>query len=103
MTLIIRQEAADDVRGFARRMMATNPRTAQQFVSRVVDTFRLLEAMPLLGAVAPAAWGVDPAVRFMTLRRFRRFVIVYRPLPDGVVIVRVVEGRQNLPAVLGGP
>jgi toxin ParE1/3/4 len=103
MTLIVRQQADDDVTELTTRIAANTPRTAIRFVDRLHRTFRLLEAFPYLGSIPPSGLGLDPAIRFMTMRRYHRVVIVYLPLPDGVDIVRVVEGNRDLGAVLGDP
>ena len=103
MTLIVRQQADDDMTAMTTRIAATSPRTAQRFVDRLNRTFGLLETFPLLGSVPPTWLGLDPAIRFMTMRRYYRVVIVYLPLPDGVEIVRVVEGNRDLATVLGDP
>ena len=103
MTLIVRQQADDDVTDLTTLIAATSPRTAVRFVDRLNRTFRLLEAFPHLGSALPAALAPDPALRFMTMRRYHRVVIVYLPLSYGVEIVRVVEGNRDLAAVLGDP
>lgn len=103
MTLIVRVQADDDVTALTARVAATSPRTAARFVDRLHRTFQLLETFPHLGSALPAALGLDPALRFMTMRRYHRVVIVYLPLPDGVDVVRVVEGNRDLATVLGDP
>ncbi len=103
MTLIVRQQADDDMAELTARIAATSPRTAIRFVDRLHRTFRLLEAFPHLGSALPPALAPDPALRFMTMRRYRRVVIVYLPRPDGVEIVRVVDGNRDLATVLGDP
>lgn len=104
MTLIVRHQADDDITAMTARIAVNgSPRTALRFVDQLHRTFRLLETFPHLGSVFPAALGLDPALRFLTMRRYRRVVIVYLPLPDGVDVVRVVEGNRNLAALLGDP
>jgi toxin ParE1/3/4 len=103
MTLIVRQQADDDVTAMTARIAANSPRTALRFVDRLNRTFRLLESMPLLGSLPPAGLNLPPGTRFMTMRRYHRVVIVYLPLPDGVEIVRVVEGNRDLATLLADP
>lgn len=103
MTLIVRHQADDDMTDLTARIAANSPRTAARFVDRLQRTFRLLEAFPHLGSLPPPGLGLDPAIRFMTIRRFRRVVIVYLPLPDGVDDVRVVEGNRDLANLLADP
>ncbi len=103
MTHIVRQQADDDVTDLTTRLAANSPRTALRFVGRLNRTFLLLETFPHLGSVPPVGLGLDPALRFMTMRRYHRVVIVYLPLPDGVEVVRVVEGNRDLATVPGDP
>lgn len=93
MTLIVRQEAAEDARLITAQLQATRPRIANQFAARLTRTFRLLEQFP-------PSLGADPDLRFMTMRKFHRVVIVFLPLPDGVDVLRVLEGNRDLAALL---
>ncbi|HEX3672981.1 MAG TPA: type II toxin-antitoxin system RelE/ParE family toxin [Rhizomicrobium sp.] len=70
---------------------------AELILGRIWETIRTLAFMPGLGSPRP-----------YLNRKTRAFpsppwLIVYAPLPslDGIRIVRVVDGRRDLPAVLG--
>jgi plasmid stabilization system protein ParE len=70
---------------------------AELVIGRIWETIRTLAFMPGLGSPRP----------YLT-RKTRAFpappwLIVYAPLPslDGIRIVRVVDGRRDLPSVLG--
>ncbi len=54
---------------------------------------RLLAANPALG---PARPDTAPELRLFPIRRY---VILYRMLPDGIEVVRVVHGMRDLPAL----
>jgi plasmid stabilization system protein ParE len=40
------------------------------------------------------------ALRVFHVSGFEKMLILYRPLPDGIEILRVVHGSRNLPALL---
>ena len=100
MTLIVRQEAAEDARLMTAQLRATRPRIANQFAAQLTRTFRLLELFPHLGSEFPPSLAADPNLRFMTMQKFHRVVIVFLPLPDGVDVFRVLEGNRDLAALL---
>jgi plasmid stabilization system protein ParE len=56
--------------------------------------------MPELGSLCE----FDPPhladIRSWTLRKFRHFVILYRPMEDGVEVIRVVHGSQDMQSLL---
>ena len=67
-----------------------NPATAARFVARLEEHCRLLAAHPLLGRVRDA---LAPQLRSLA---YGRYVIFYRALPDGVVIVRVLHAARDV-------
>jgi plasmid stabilization system protein ParE len=70
---------------------------AELIVNRIDETIQVLAYMPAMGrprfylARAARVFAVSP------------WLVVYTPLPDldGILVVRVVDGRRDLPAVLG--
>jgi toxin ParE1/3/4 len=72
---------------------------ALNFLSASYETFALLADNPNMG------WGSrlkNPAVKTLRVFRvstFERMLILYRPLSDGVDILRVVHGSRNLRAL----
>jgi len=89
-----------DLEGIADYIQQHNPDAAHRFLLAAQKAFNLLTSQPLLGEVYPHPRHSD--LRFWTLgRRFRNYVIFYRPIADGVEIIRVLHGSQNFPKVLG--
>jgi toxin ParE1/3/4 len=56
--------------------------------------------MPLLGGEWLTGRAAYTGLRFWTLREFPMYVVIYRPLPDGVEILRVVHGARDLGRLL---
>jgi toxin ParE1/3/4 len=75
----------------------SGPMRADMVLSRIEETMRVLAFMPGMGRIRYDL--ADNARTFSTAP----WVIVYVPLADldGVRILRVVDGRRDLPAVLG--
>lgn len=100
MTLRARPRAETDVLDIAERIGEDRPRTAAEFADHVLGTFELLERLPLLGSIPPVPELAAAGLRLFTVSRFRKYVILYRPLPDGVEVLRVIDGRRDLPALI---
>jgi toxin ParE1/3/4 len=73
-----------------------NPTAAAQFISELEQRCLLLSARPLSGRVR------DELVRGLRSVPDSRYVIFYRPIKDGVEIVRVVHGARDLRRALQG-
>jgi len=78
----------------------SNPEVGHRFLLAAHETFSLLATQPEMG------WHCrlkDPrlaSIRVFRVRGFEKMVILYRPRPDGVEIVRIVHGSRNLEAFL---
>ena len=79
---------------------AASPDIGHRFLVAAHETFALLATQPEMG------WHsrlTDPALGSMRVFRvsgFKRTLVLYRPRPDGVEILRVVGGSRNLEALL---
>jgi toxin ParE1/3/4 len=71
-------------------------RLALRFLDAAEETFRKLSLMPSLGPVHSTAQGI----RTWQVKGFERYIIAYRPLNDGVEIIRVLHGARNWQALL---
>lgn len=85
----------DDIASYIQRH---NMDAAHRFLEAAEQAFALLASQPLLGEFY--LHPQYPELRIWTLgRRFRNYVVFYRPLAEGVEIVRVLHGaRDQLPA-----
>jgi len=92
--------AYKDLNGIASYIQQHNPDAAHRFLIIAEKTFHLLASQPLLGEAFPHPKHSE--LRFWALgRRFRNYVVFYRPTAEGVEIVRVLHGARNLPSALG--
>ena len=99
MTVTKTPAAYGDLSSIAGYIQQHNPDAAHRFLIAAEKEFHRLASQPLLGELYPHT--KFPKLRFWTLgRRFRNYVIFYQPTPEGVEIIRVLHGAQNLPSVL---
>lgn len=98
MSVRYRPLAQVDVLELADQLGSVYPPVGRAFLDRVEETVRLLEQFPQIGAEPPATLPADPAIRFFPVRRFRNYLIAFKPLPDGngIEVVRVIDGRRDL-------
>jgi toxin ParE1/3/4 len=68
-----------------------NPEAADKFILKIISRFPRLAAMPHLGRQREE---LSPRLRSFPVGRY---VIFYRPLYNGVEIVRVLNGARDLP------
>lgn len=61
---------------------------------------RLLEA-PLIGRQRDSANERMKGLRSWPIPGFSNYLVFYRPLPDGIEVVRVLHGARDLASILG--
>ena len=72
-----------------------NADAAERFLDAVEATFDFLAENPMLGGLCifnhPAAHGL----RRWSTRGFKRYIIFYRPLNDGIEVVRLLHASRD--------
>lgn len=93
--LILSPEAQDDLDSIYDYLAENSFNGARHFAQEFDRIFRLLSQSPYLGRSSD--YGSN-------LRRFsvHPYVVFYRPTGNGIEIVRVLHGRQNMSAILRG-
>jgi toxin ParE1/3/4 len=71
---------------------ADNRKAADAMIDRIIDTFDVLPAMPFAGRACPE-FGDD--LRSIVVGNY---IVFYTALSDGIEIVRVMHGRQDIGA-----
>jgi toxin ParE1/3/4 len=67
-----------------------NPEAADRVLDDIEQQFHALADNPLMGRLRP---GIAPELRYFTVGKY---LILYRTVPDGVQIVRVIHGARDL-------
>jgi len=88
-------QANDDLWELWATIAIDKPKAANRFVGRIYAAEDLLADFPQLGE---ARTDLAPDLRKWTVGLYLMF---YRITPDGVDIVRIVHGAQDLPALTG--
>lgn len=98
--IVKRPRAQGDIEDIAVYIGQHNPKAADRFVDSVEDAMGFLAEMPELGSLCEFEPTHLVDVRSWTLRKFRKYVILYRPLEDGIEVIRVTQGSQELETLL---
>ncbi len=85
-----RPQAALDILDIWDHIAADNPEAADRWVDQIDATFDLMATQPLMGRARPEL-GDD-----LRCHPFRRYVIYYLPLKDGIEVVRVLHSARDV-------
>jgi toxin ParE1/3/4 len=73
---------------------------ADRFTAAAEKTIERLAGMPGIGS----RWGGDQPqladVRFFPVSRYPNHLVFYRPLEDGIEVVRVLHGARDIESIL---
>jgi toxin ParE1/3/4 len=77
-----------------------NPGLAGRFLAAVETTFSRLAEMPGLGGLCELDIPGCPDLRVFPVKRFAKYLVFYRALPDGIDVIRVLHGAQDIEGIL---
>jgi toxin ParE1/3/4 len=97
-----RDGARRDLIGVYRRYARdAGVRIADRFLASAEATFQRLAGMPQMGTAYEHEHPALVGLRFLPLSSpFTKFQVFYRPVTDGIEIVRVLHGARDLDRVL---
>ena len=72
---------------------------ALRFLAAARETFSLLATQPQIGWPARLKNPLLKSLKVFRVSGFDRMLIIYRPGPDGIDIVRVLHGSRSLQAL----
>lgn len=72
---------------------------ALRFLDAARSAFALLATQPSIGWNARLRRSSLRSLRVFRVRGFEKMLILYRPLADGIDVLRVVHGSRNLQAL----
>ena len=91
--MLIQQSAWEDIRQIARyKIKAVGPKSAENFMKKILDTMRLLEETPLLGPLHH-----DDDLRRLGYRKLfcGEYICIYKVVEDRAVVLRVFHGSES--------
>ncbi|MBM9537079.1 type II toxin-antitoxin system RelE/ParE family toxin [Desulfobulbus alkaliphilus] len=81
--------------------IARDNRSAADKVYAAEQTFASLVAMPEIGTLYQPKRLWLNGIRFYPIKQFHNYVIYYKPIADGIEIIRVLHARMNRDRKLG--
>lgn len=97
MTLqVIRHDAAEqDLIRHVEHIAQNSPKSARRFLQAAEDAFERLAFLPGLGTLCEFRNPLVGDLRFWVIRGFPNHLIIYRPLDNGIEVVRVLHGARD--------
>jgi toxin ParE1/3/4 len=92
-----RQDLVEIFRYYARE---AGFRVAQRFFAQAEATVTRLAQMPGMGTSYEHDHPALAGIRYFPVSRFRNYIIFYRPVADGIEIVRVLHGARDIATIL---
>jgi len=74
--------------------------TAIRFTESAQGTIDRIAGMPGMGAPVEYRRRRAKYLRFMTIPRFRKYLVFYRERSDHIEVVRILYGRRDVPKLL---
>jgi toxin ParE1/3/4 len=77
-------------------------RVADRFFIEAEATLNRLAGMPGMGTRYDSEDPLYADLRYFPVSRFRTYVVFYRPIPDGIEVLRVLHGARDIASILAG-
>jgi toxin ParE1/3/4 len=81
-----------DIAEYLQKMQ--DERLALRFLDAAEKTFTKLAQMPTIGAVFQSE-KLSEAIRTRLVKGFEKYVIIYRQIPDGIEVIRVLHTSRQ--------
>jgi toxin ParE1/3/4 len=101
-TIAVRLEARRDIDGIFVRIAADNFDAAIRVDDAIIASFHLLAENPSAGARCEFPQADVADLRFWPVKRYPDYLVIYRPLADGIDVVRVIHGAMDMDRVIRG-
>ena len=97
---VIRPAAARDIDEQAEHLAQESESLAERFITAATRTIQDIAGMPGLGSVYPVASTTLQDLRTWPIRGFRKYLVFYVPLEDGIEVIRVLHGARDIERIL---
>src|SRR5262249_55547723 len=78
----------------------SGPERAIRFLRAADATCATLAGMPGMGTLYEPDEPLYAGLRYFPIARHRNFLVFYRPLPDGIEVLRVLHGARDIAGAL---
>ena len=93
--------ALTDLEEQAEYIRLRSPRSALRFLDAAEALFRQLASMPGLGEPFETANPLFQDLRCFPIPKFPSQIVYYKPLRDGIVVIRVLHGARDADRIFG--
>lgn len=76
------------------------PKRAIRFLRSAESTMAMLAGMPGMGTRYEPDEPLYVDLRYFPIPRFRMYLVFYRPIHDGIEVLRVLHGARDLAGIL---
>jgi toxin ParE1/3/4 len=97
-----RPNARRDLRDHFVYIGRSNEAAARRFLQAADQAMARLAEWPEMGGLWESDNPALEGLRCWTISRFRNYVIFYRPTSDGIDVIRVLHGAQDIEPLLEG-
>ncbi len=88
--------AAGGVDDIVEFLFQRSPRAARRFFTAVWETYEWLSRVPEGGSEIDVLLKTTyRGMRFSQVKRFKNYLIFYLPIPDGIIVYHVLDGRRD--------
>jgi toxin ParE1/3/4 len=100
--VVLRQDAENDIDGISDYIAHDNLDAARRFREMVRKEITLLSEWPLMGALRDFPNPRLQGIRSWPVKHFMNYLIFYRPIENGIEIIRVLHGARDIERIFGG-
>jgi toxin ParE1/3/4 len=97
--IIKRRAAVADLLEHFVFIFESNEDAAERFLLSAEETFRLLVSQPQMGRKLESQNAMLAGIRIFPVKNFKKYLIFYKPLRDGIEVVRVLHGARDLRSI----
>jgi toxin ParE1/3/4 len=100
--LIVHERAVDDVTEIANFIAEQHLGAALRFYDAAQAAFAFLSENPGAGPAFDPPLPADETLRFWPITRYRNYLVIYRPVDQGVQVLRVLQGARDIRSMFRG-
>jgi toxin ParE1/3/4 len=93
--------ALKDLEEQAEYIRLRSPKAALRFLDAAEALFRQLASMPGIGEPFETANPLFQDLRCFPIPKFPSQIVYYKPLRDGIVVIRVLHGARDVDRIFG--
>jgi toxin ParE1/3/4 len=100
MNVRTRARALMDLDEIAEQIGLGSPRAALRFLDALDQTVTALASQPGLGSPHASDQARLREVRVRPVKKFKNYLIFYKPIAGGIEVLRVLHGARDIPTAM---